>query len=79
LSPKSDRIQNALSYAEKNLGSALSVDKLAEVASLSPRQFSRAFQAETGQTPAKAIEKLRLEAARLLIEQSHHPIDIIAR
>ena len=79
LSPKSDRIQNALSYAEKNLGSSLSVDKLAEVASLSPRQFSRAFQAETGQTPAKAVEKLRLEAARLMIEQSHHPIDIVAR
>src|SRR6266436_6117375 len=79
LSPKSDRIQNALSYAEKNLGSSLSVDKLAEVASLSPRQFSRAFQAETGQSPAKAVEKLRLEAARLMIEQSHHPIDIVAR
>ena len=79
LSPRSDRIQNALSYAEKNLGSSLSVDKLAEVASLSPRQFSRAFQAKTGQSPAKAVEKLRLEAARLMIEQSHHPIDVVAR
>jgi transcriptional regulator GlxA family with amidase domain len=79
LSPKSDRIQNALSYAQKNLGTSLSVDKLAAVASLSPRQFSRAFQAETGQTPAKAVEKLRLEAARLMIEQSHHPVDVVAR
>jgi transcriptional regulator GlxA family with amidase domain len=79
LSPKSDRIQNALSFAEKNLGSSLSVDKLAEVANLSPRQFSRAFQAETGESPAKAVEKLRVEAARLMIEQSHHPIDIVAR
>jgi transcriptional regulator GlxA family with amidase domain len=79
LSPKSDRIQNALSFAEKNLGSSLSVDKLAEVANLSPRQFSRAFHAETGESPAKAVEKLRVEAARLMIEQSHHPIDIVAR
>jgi transcriptional regulator GlxA family with amidase domain len=79
LSPKSDRIQNALSYAEKNLGSSLSVNKLAEVANLSPRQFSRAFQAETGQSPAKAVEKLRLEAARLMIESSHHPIEVVAR
>jgi transcriptional regulator GlxA family with amidase domain len=79
LSPKSDRIQNALSYAEKNLASSLSVDKLAAVANLSPRQFSRAFQVETGQSPAKAVEKLRLEAARLMIEQSHHPIDVVAR
>jgi transcriptional regulator GlxA family with amidase domain len=79
LSPKSDRIQNALSFAEKNLGSALSVDKLAEVANLSPRQFSRAFQTETGQSPAKAVEKLRVEAARLMIERSLHPIEVVAR
>jgi len=79
LSPKTDRIQNALSYAEKNLGSPLTVDKLAEAASLSPRQFSRAFLAETGQTPAKAVEKLRLEAARLMIEQTHHSIEVVAR
>jgi transcriptional regulator GlxA family with amidase domain len=79
LSPKSDRIQNAVRYAEKNLGSALPVEKLAQVANLSPRQFSRAFQAETGQSPAKAVEKLRLEAARLMIEQSHHPIDVVAQ
>ena len=79
LSPKSDRIQNALSFAEKNLSSALSVDKLAEVANLSPRQFSRAFQTETGQSPAKAVEKLRVEAARLMIESSRHPIDVVAR
>jgi len=57
----------------------LSVDKLAEVASLSPRQFSRAFKRRREQSPAKAVEKLRLEAARLMIEQSHHPIDVVAR
>jgi transcriptional regulator GlxA family with amidase domain len=79
LSPKSDRIQNAISFAEKNLGSSLSVEKLAGVANLSPRQFSRAFQTETGQSPAKAVEKLRVEAARLMIESSHHPIEVIAR
>lgn len=79
LSPKSDRIQNAISFAEKNLAASLSVEKLAEVANLSPRQFSRAFQTETGQSPAKAVEKLRVEAARLMIESSHHPIEVIAR
>ena len=55
------------------------VEQLADVANLSPRQFSRAFRAETGQSPAKAVENLRLEAARLMMEQSQHPIDIIAR
>jgi len=79
LEPKSDRIQNALAYARNNLDKALTVGQLAQAANLSPRQFSRAFRAETGQSPAKAIENLRLEAARLSMEQSRHPIDVIAR
>jgi transcriptional regulator GlxA family with amidase domain len=79
LEPKSDRIQNALAYAKGHLASPLTVVELAKAAHLSPRQFSRAFRAETGQSPAKAVENLRLEAARLMMEQSQHPIDIIAR
>ncbi len=54
LEPKSDRIQRALEYAKRNLDTPLTVRQLAEAAHLSPRQFSRAFQAETGQSPAKA-------------------------
>jgi transcriptional regulator GlxA family with amidase domain len=79
LDPKSDRIQSALAYAKRNLHQPLTVGQLAKAAHLSPRQFSRAFRAETGQSPAKAVENLRLEAARLMMEQSRHPIDIIAR
>ncbi|CAH2602334.1 GlxA family transcriptional regulator [Rhodovastum atsumiense] len=79
LAASSDRIQKALIYAKENLGQALTVERLAEVASLSPRQFSRAFRAETGQTPARAIEQLRLEAARILLEDSRHPLDVVAR
>lgn len=79
LSPKSDRIQAALAYARDNLHKPLTVPDLAEAAHLSPRQFSRAFHAETGQSPAKAIENLRVEGARTLMEQSRHPIDVVAR
>ncbi|HEX7910100.1 MAG TPA: GlxA family transcriptional regulator [Paraburkholderia sp.] len=79
LAPKSDRIQNALNYARQNLSRSLTVEELASTAHLSPRQFSRVFTLETGQSPAKAIEGLRLEAARLMIEQSRHPLDVIAR
>ncbi|KQV66140.1 GlxA family transcriptional regulator [Rhizobium sp. Root1220] len=78
LEPKSDRIQKALAYARGNLKSELSVDELADAASLSPRQFSRAFRAETGRSPAKAVENLRVEAARLMMEQGRHPIDVVA-
>jgi transcriptional regulator GlxA family with amidase domain len=79
LEPKSDRIQSALAYAKRNLDKLLTVGRLAEAAHLSPRQFSRAFRAETGQPPAKAVEKLRVETARLMMEQSRHPIDVIAQ
>ena len=79
LEPKSDRIQNALTYAKSHLRSPLSVEELAAAANLSPRQFSRSFRAETGQSPAKAVENLRLEAARLMMEQTRHPIEVVAR
>lgn len=79
LSPKSDRIQTALEFARGNLHKPLTVPQLANAANLSPRQFSRAFRAETGQSPAKAIEHLRVEAARSLMEQSRHSIDVVAR
>ena len=79
LSPKSDRVQAALDHARKNLGRSLSVEELAEAVNLSPRQFSRVFTMETGTSPAKAVEGLRLEAARLMIEQGRHPLETIAR
>jgi transcriptional regulator GlxA family with amidase domain len=78
LEPKSDRIQRVLDYANRNLRNPLQVEELANAAALSPRQFSRAFRAETGQAPAKAIERLRVEAARVLIEEGRHSIDVIA-
>jgi transcriptional regulator GlxA family with amidase domain len=79
MAPKSDRIQRAIDHARKNLSQALTVEELAQSVHLSPRQFSRIFTAETGQSPAKAIESLRLEAARVMIEQSRHPLDVVAR
>jgi transcriptional regulator GlxA family with amidase domain len=79
LEPKSDRIQQALAYARSNLGADVTVEQLARAANLSPRHFSRLFVIETGQTPAKAIERLRIEAARLLLQDGTHPIEVVAR
>jgi transcriptional regulator GlxA family with amidase domain len=78
LEPKSDRIQNALDYAKRNLKSTLSVEELAEAAHLSTRQFTRTFRAETRQSPAKAVENLRVETARLMMEQGRHSMDEVA-
>jgi len=79
LDAKSDRIQTALVFAKNNLHLPLTVDRLAEAANLSVRQFSRAFREETGQSPAKAVQTLRLEAARLMVEQGRLTLDVIAR
>ena len=79
LDPPSNRIRAALAYAREHLADDLNVERLADIACLSPRQFGRAFLAETGQTPAKAVERLRAEAARGRIEQGREPIEVIAR
>ena len=79
LEPRSDRVKRALIYAKENLRNPLSVEELAEAASLSPRQFSRVFREETGQSPAKAVETLRLEAAKLMLEDGRHAMEEVAR
>jgi transcriptional regulator GlxA family with amidase domain len=79
MTPKSDRIELVLAHIRQNLRSTLSVEELAAIASLSPRQFSRAFLAETGQSPARAVEQLRLEAARFMVEEGRHSVNVVAR
>jgi transcriptional regulator GlxA family with amidase domain len=79
LDAKSDRVQDALTFARNNLRQPLTVEQLAEAARLSPRQFTRVFRAETGQSPARAVENLRLEAARYMLEQGRLPVEEIAQ
>jgi transcriptional regulator GlxA family with amidase domain len=67
-----------LAWARERLSEALPVERLADRAAMSPRHFARAFAAETGTTPAKAIEHLRLEAARAHVEDGSDPIDRVA-
>jgi transcriptional regulator GlxA family with amidase domain len=79
LEPTSDRIRRVLKFAREHLSEPLSVERLAEVAHLSVRQFSRAFLAATSMCPAKAIERLRVEAARCMVEDSQDTLQKIAR
>jgi transcriptional regulator GlxA family with amidase domain len=78
MTPKSDRIQLVVAYIRQNLRNPLTIENLAAVANLSPRQFSRAFLAETGQSPAKAVERLRLETARFMMEEGRHTVNVVA-
>lgn len=79
LGPPSDRIGQALAYAREHLHEPLPVERLASAACISPRQFGRLFVAETGQTPAKAVERLRAEAARPRVEAGLEPVEQIAQ
>lgn len=76
--PETERIKAALAFAKSNLTTDLTVDDLAQAARLSRRQFSRVFHEETGQSPAKAIENLRLDSARSLMESGDYSVDWIA-
>lgn len=77
LDASSDRIKKSLAYIREHLTDDLSVGKLAHVAALSERQFGRAFRAETGETPARAVERLRAEAARVRLEGGRESIEMI--
>lgn len=79
LDPDSDRIRRVLSFAREHLDHPLPVEKLAEVANLSVRQFSRAFARATGTTPAKVVERLRAESARPRVQDGREPLESIAR
>jgi transcriptional regulator GlxA family with amidase domain len=57
----------------------LSVDALAERASLSPRQFARAFAAQTGLPPGRYVDRARLEAARRHLEDTAAGVEEAAR
>jgi transcriptional regulator GlxA family with amidase domain len=78
LEPKPGRIRNALAYARAHLNERLSVKELAGVARISPRQFARQFTTETGETPARAVDRLRCETALPRIEGTSEPLDQIA-
>lgn len=61
-----------------HLDDDLTVELLAEKALMSPRNFARVFLRETGITPAKYIEKLRLETARRRLEETRLTLDEIS-
>ncbi len=78
MEPTSGRVREVLCYARSHLKEPLSVESLASVAGMGLRQFSRNFLKATGTTPAKAVERLRLEMARPRIEEGLESIAKIA-
>jgi transcriptional regulator GlxA family with amidase domain len=56
----------------------LGVESLAERCGMSPRHFARVFAKEKGTTPARFVEQVRVEAARLLLEESQYGVKEVA-
>ena len=78
LGGRTGRFGDLMDWIRAHLAEELTVETLAEQVAMSPRNFARTFTAETGTTPAKAVERLRLEAARTAVETGHAPVDRIA-
>ena len=76
---QSGRFEKLVEWMTANLAEPLTIEQLAEHAAMSPRNFARAFLRDTGTTPAKAVEQLRLEAARDAVEAGAGTFDEIAR
>jgi transcriptional regulator GlxA family with amidase domain len=68
-----------LTWAREHLDAPLTVEDLAEQAGMSSRHFARAFIAETGTTPSKAVERLRIEVARQRVQSSSEAIERVAQ
>lgn len=79
LGGQSGRFGALIAWVKANLDKALTVEELAEFAAMSPRNFARAFLREIGTTPAKAVEQMRVEAARDAVEVGQRTFDDIAR
>lgn len=72
------QIRTVMAYVAEHPDHNLSVEVLAEMAKMSPRNFTRVFARETGVTPGKFVEQSRLESARGRLEQSKLPINQVA-
>ena len=66
------------SWVLDNLNKPLNVPVLAERVAMSPRNFARVFTKEMKTTPAKFVERLRVEAARRRLEESRNSLETIA-
>lgn len=76
--PERSALRDVQRFAVENLSADLSVQALAERAHMSARHFARSFRAETGITPARYVERLRLEAARRALEDTREPLAAVA-
>ncbi|MFV0132581.1 GlxA family transcriptional regulator [Streptomyces sp. HMX87] len=72
-------LRDVQQWITEHPGADLGVEALAARAGLSPRHFARAFRAETGMTPGRYVDRVRLEHARRLLEDTGDGVEEISR
>ncbi|HTO54620.1 MAG TPA: GlxA family transcriptional regulator [Myxococcota bacterium] len=73
-----ERIRELQLWAQAHLADELGIAKLAKRVAMSPRNFARVFTREVGETPARWVERARVEAAQRLLEECDDGVDAIA-
>ena len=76
--PGADRFAATLEYMLEHLDESLSVESMAERATMSPRTFARRFRATTGTTPGQWLVRQRVLLAQRLLETTDEPVEVIA-
>jgi transcriptional regulator GlxA family with amidase domain len=71
-------LRDLQAWIAEHPGLDLSVPSLARRVAMSPRNFARVFARELGTTPARFVERVRVEAARRRLEESAHGVDMVA-
>jgi transcriptional regulator GlxA family with amidase domain len=79
MEPTTDRLRRALQFAREHIDEPLPVERLADAVHVGARQFNRLFVRETGETPAKAVERVRTEVAHSHLTGTTESIETIAR
>lgn len=74
----SPRLHELIVWMAEHPDADLGVAALAERMSMSERHFARVFQGETGQTPARYVERLRLDRAKSHLERTTWPLARVA-
>lgn len=75
----SSPVRDVIAWIESHLDADLSVDALAAVARMSPRNFSRAFSRDTGVSPARFVTRARVHFAKSLLRQTQWTQERIAQ
>jgi len=76
--PAREPLREAQRQVLEHPGAAHTVEAMAARAHMSARHFARAFRQETGVTPARWVERVRLEAARRRLEETGEPVQAVA-